>query len=118
MRKILTTLYFLAGSATAFAQGRDVGQTSPITLPNPLKTQSITALLDEIATFLLTISVAIAGIMVIIGAFQILTSAGDVTKVEKGKKTILYTVIGLAVMLLFKVIIALIAELVGVRVNL
>ena len=56
--------------------------------------------------------------MIIYAGFLIMTSAGDTGKVEQGKKTILYVVIGLGVMLLFKVIIAIIGQIVGVRVEL
>ena len=119
MKKIIYFLYFLPSLAVAQTgvgsnPSTNSNTNSSLTLPNPLKTKSLTELLDGIASFLLTISVVIAGIMVIIAAFQILTSAGNEEKVASGKKTILYTVIGLSIMLLFRVIIALIQKLVGV----
>jgi hypothetical protein len=92
--------------------------TNAITLPNPLRTKTITGLLNDIAIFLLNISVIIAGIMVIYGAFQILTAGAVPENIEKGKKTILYAVVGLGIMLLFKVLIAIIAQLLDVQVNL
>ncbi len=124
MKKILLTIFSFAITNIALAQtgigsnppsgGCGKQGTDPLSLPNPLCVSNITELLDNIVGFLLTISVAIATIMVIFGAFQILTSAGNEEKVARGKKTIFYTVIGLAIMLLFRVIIALIQRLVGV----
>ena len=104
------------------AGGRDVGQTGSgggvnADLPNPLKATSLMAVINGLATFMLEASVLIATLLIIFGAFQILTSAGSEDKVASGKKTILYTVIGLGIMLLFKVIIAVIAQLLGVQVN-
>lgn len=66
---------------------------------------------------MLEASILIATLLIIFGAFQILTSAGSSDKVEAGKKTILYTVVGLGIMLLFKVILAVIGQLLGVNVS-
>jgi hypothetical protein len=49
--------------------------------------------------YLSTITV---GLMIIIGAFLIITSAGDAKKWQKGKDVILYAIIGLVVALLSK----------------
>jgi hypothetical protein len=49
--------------------------------------------------YLSTITV---GLMIIIGAFLIITSAGDTKKWQKGKDVILYAIIGLVVALLSK----------------
>ena len=123
MKTLLSSIYlFLTSFGLTFAQIRTgtqpPGNTSGITLPNPFgKGSTIFTILDRVATWLLTISVLIAGIMVIYGAFLILTGGASVDNVEKGKKTILYALIGLGIILLFKVLIALIAQLLGVRVN-
>lgn len=74
--------------------------TTVVTLPNPLGTTStVMDLLKKIVDFLLVIASPIAAIMIIWGAFQILFAAGDTEKFATGKRTILYTVIGLAVIL-------------------
>lgn len=124
MKSILTSAYlFLTSVGLVLAQGNTFTQppggspTNSILLPNPLGTKSIIDVLNSVANFLLTISVVIAGIMVIYGAFQILTAGAVPENIEKGKKTILYAMIGLGIMLLFKVLIAIIAQLLGVQVN-
>lgn len=86
---------------------------NPLCLPNPLKIKTVEDLLKGISNFLLQISVPIATLMIVYGAFQILTAAGNPDKFSSGKKTILYAVIGLAIILLFKVITALIGKLIG-----
>lgn len=48
--------------------------------------------------------VVVASLMVIIGAFTLLTAAGDPEKVAKGRNYILYAVVGLAVGLLAKAV--------------
>ena len=61
----------------------------------------ITAILSGIIAALGLVAV----VVMIIGGVQYMTSAGDATKVEKGKKTILYGLIGLIVCALAFVIV-------------
>jgi hypothetical protein len=82
---------------------------------NPLQTTNIAELLDRVIGALLVISIPIATIMVIVGAFQILTAAGNVEKVSTGKKTILYAALGLGVILIARVLIAVVKGVLGVR---
>jgi len=64
-----------------------------------------------ITDWIFTILIAFVMILVVIGAFRILTSAGDPEKVRKGRNYILYAAIGLAVALLAKAIPALVQSL-------
>lgn len=89
----------------------------PQELPNPIGTTSFVKLLERIAGFLLIIAVPIATIIIIYGAFLIMTAGGVPGNLEKGKKAILYAVIGLAIMFLFRVIMALLAQLLGTTLN-
>ena len=60
--------------------------------------------LESNVTTILTNIIAVLGIacvvVMIIGGVQYMTSSGDASKVEKGKKTILYGLIGLIVCVL------------------
>ena len=115
----LFSLFFLANRAFA-AQG---GATSPSPapdgefLPNPLKHGSIVDLLKAVWGYLFAISIPLVAIMVIIGAFQIMFAAGDVEKVQKGKRTVLGAVIGFAIVLLAGGVVAVVGELLGVKVS-
>jgi len=82
-------------------------------LPNPLKIESIEGLIDRVMTALYFIIPPIAVLMVIIGAFQILTAGGAEDKYKTGKRTITYAVIGIAIFLLADLLIGLITELLG-----
>lgn len=53
-------------------------------------------LTDIINVFLVLVSI-VAGVFVVIGGVQFITSAGDEQQASKGKKTLLYAVIGLIV---------------------
>lgn len=77
-----------------------------IEIPNPLIYESLEELIEGIINFLLVIAIAITPIMVVAGAFYILMSADDPKKRQTGQQIILYTVIGLGIMLLSKAIIS------------
>lgn len=101
------------------AQG--VGQNSPsgglrINPPGGLPTD-VCALLDNITDFLLLVVAPIAGLMILWAAFQILTAAGDPTKFATGKRTIVYALIGLGVVILSKGIVAIITGLLGASIG-
>jgi len=89
-------LFFLSGISTAYANSGDV------TLVNPLGTSctDLTCPATAVINFLFTIAIPLCGIMVLVGGFQMMTAAGDPEKFGKGKKTILYSVIGFVVILL------------------
>ncbi|MDP2930323.1 MAG: hypothetical protein Q8N56_01810, partial [bacterium] len=50
-------------------------------IPNPLRYSSFECLIDAIIKIIFYISLALAPVMIIIGAFQLMTSAGNPVKV-------------------------------------
>jgi exosome complex RNA-binding protein Rrp42 (RNase PH superfamily) len=84
---------FLGATATALAQ-------TPVTLTDPLNHATLSTVLKNVTTFLQVIGAPIAVIMVLVGAFQMMTSAGEPEKYTKGKTTITWAAIGFAVVLL------------------
>lgn len=85
------------GGGSPIGGGAGGGQT----LDNPLgEGTTILGLLERITGYLWEIAVPIVTIFILYGAFQILTAAGDVKRVESGRKTILYAVIGFGVILI------------------
>lgn len=117
----LFALNFLAAPAV-FAQepGRDHLKTPPdnvfdLEADNPLKTTSVVDLLNRILRSLTFVAVPIAVLMIIIGAFQIMSAGGDPEKFSTGKKTILYAAIGFAVLLTARLLIDISAELLGAK---
>jgi hypothetical protein len=78
-----------------------IAHAQTIKLVDPLGgNESFTSVATAAAVFLFwDIAVPLSVIMVLVGAFQLITSAGDPEKVSQGRKTILYAAVGLAVAL-------------------
>jgi len=97
----------------------DVGGVAPgggINIPNPLcpgGNCTITSILRNITGYLILIGAPLTAIMIIWGAFNILTAGGDVKKVEVGRKTIVYAAVGYGIVLVSWGAISLIKELLG-----
>lgn len=70
-------------------------------LVNPLgdDNSTVEGLLNSIIDWLLIIATPIAVGMVLVGAFQMIFAGGDEEKFKLGKRTILYTAIGYAIIL-------------------
>ena len=123
MKKFLNINYYLLplillAAKISFAQTRSGGEAGGGLgeLPNPSKVTSIVDLLNTIINVLTYyIAAPVATLMVIIGAFQMLSAGGDPEKFSTGKKTITYALIGFGVLLIADVIIAIIQELLGVK---
>lgn len=68
---------------------------------NPLgENEDISALLTQIMGALTVLAIPVLAIMILWGAFQIMTSEGQEEKYRKGKKIIIYAVIGFVVIAL------------------
>lgn len=99
----LAFIGFGAFLSTAVAnQGGGTGDDAGVTLPNPLgETNDIWQLIDNIIRALRAyIAPPIVTLMVLYGAFQILFAGGEPEKFANGKKTILWAVIGYAIILI------------------
>jgi hypothetical protein len=107
-------LYWALSIKIAFADGGATVDNVGQTLPNPLgEGTTISSLLSRIMGYLLNLAIPIATVMILYGAFQILTAAGDPKKAEDGKKTIIYTLVGFAIILLASGIPYIIKEILG-----
>lgn len=95
--KILFPLLLLGLFLNNKVLAADIGG---VTLTNPLgSNKSIEDIIKGIANYAITLAGVIVVIMIIIGAFQILTAGGDPEKVKKGRHTILWSVVGFAIVL-------------------
>ena len=63
---------------------------------------SLEGIINSITNFLITIGIPLAGLMYLWAGFQFLTAGGDSKKVAGAKKTIIYTTIGVAILLTAK----------------
>jgi hypothetical protein len=94
----------------------DCPVSSPFTwikIVNPLKAKSFEEFIDDLINFIFWIAAAIFPIIIIIAGFLFLTSGGDPEKIRTAKRMILWTIIGLAIVLLAKGIISLIKAVIS-----
>jgi hypothetical protein len=82
---------------------------------NPLKFDTFGDLVSSINSFIFTIAVAVAPVLFVIGGFMIVTAGGNPLQVQKAQKLMLYTAIGLAVILLAQAIVSVVKNVIGVN---
>jgi hypothetical protein len=86
---------------------------SSVGLINPLFCKDIPCVIDAIINFIFYLGITIFTLMIIIGGIMYITSAGDPQKISTAKRLLLWTVIGLAIILLAKGLISLIRSVLG-----
>lgn len=87
--------------------------TKGVVIPDPLGERGITDILKAITGLLKIIAIPLGTIMIIISGIQYLTSAGNEEKASKAKKTMLYTVIGVAIVIAADFIVGFVTEILG-----
>ena len=91
------------------------GGSSQVTLFDPLQGQGFSAILASVVNFLVVdIAIPLTSIMVLVGAFQMITYSGDPEKYGKGRKTLLWAAIGFVVSLVATSVVTLIRGIFGV----
>jgi len=66
-----------------------------------IKDLTLEGLITNLRTFLSWLALFVAGLMIVIAAYYILLSAGKEEKVRKGKRIILWVLIGLLLIIIF-----------------
>lgn len=118
MKLILTIIVFL--SVPLFVLAAPCVSIPPpcpedsICLPNPLKYTTFDCLVDSVMNFIFVIAMALAPLMILIGAFHLLTAGGDPGKVKTAKTVFIYTGIGILIVLFARGLIAVIRAAIGV----
>ena len=86
-----------------------------VTLSNPIGGEDMTfeQILCTVGDWLTKIGAPIAVFMILVGAFFIMTSGGEPEKLNKGKKAILWTIIGYAILVVSWGIAKIIANILG-----
>lgn len=107
----LTFCVFIANPGLMLAAEGSSGGTS---LPNFLgEGATFPTLLERIVDFLLTLAGPLAVIMILWAAFLYITSSGNTSRIEQAHKVILWTVVGVGVLILSKGLISLIVDILG-----
>lgn len=86
-----------------------------VCIENPLCANTLWELLDTIIVFIIYLAGPIAAIMIIIAGYFFVTAAGDPNKITTAKQIILYTLIGLLIILCATGLIKLFGEIFGVK---
>ncbi len=81
--------------------------------PNCVCNMTFADIIDKIINFIFYVAIAIFPIMAIVAGFFFLSSGGDPTKVKTAKNILLYSVIGLMIVLLAKGLISVIKQIIG-----
>ena len=71
---------------------------------NPLGTSTFTELVDKVSNFIFLISLPIATLLFVISGFIFMTSAGNTKLISTSKQIIVWTIVGLSVSFLSKVL--------------
>ncbi len=102
--------FWRLGISVAFAQGQD--PPGALTLTDPLGGKTFPAVIEAVSDALARIAIPIVAVIVLYGAFQIMTAGGSAEKVSSGRKTILYAVVGYAIVLLASSVVPLIRDII------
>lgn len=86
-----------------------------ITINNPLgpQNQTVADIIRSVVGAFQILAGGVATVMVLWGAFKILTAGGEPKKFEEGKHTIIYAAVGLAIVFLAGGVVSLVADLLG-----
>jgi hypothetical protein len=82
-----------------------------INFRNPLETSNFWVLVNNILNIIFTVSLPIVIVLIIVGAILIVTAAGNERQISMGKNCIVYSLVGLSLVLMSKGIMSLIAYL-------
>ena len=111
MNKLIAKISLYAIGAT-LGIGRAFASSHEIT--NPIGSDTFDELLVRVAYYLFLFSMPVVSIMILWGAFLMITAMGDPGKIEKGKHTITWAVWGFVAVILAMGAATIIKELVGV----
>jgi len=83
-------------------------------LESPIEHENFGDLIDAIIKFIFNIALVLAPLLIVIGGFYFVAAAGDPSKIETGKRIILYTLIGFLIILISRGLVEVIKGLIKV----
>ena len=84
-----------------------------VRIENPLSSDTLEELIDNIINFIFWVATALAPLMIVIAGFYFITAGGEPAKLQTAKNIILYTVIGYSIILFSKGLILVIKQILG-----
>lgn len=110
----VSTVLAAAATCQEYCADQKLGQPSgKACLCNPLASANFEDLVNTVIMFLIKISIPIATIMFVIAGIVFVTAAGDPAKFKKAKDIMVYTGVGLAVILVASGLIKVLQSLLG-----
>ena len=82
-----------------------------ISFQNPVGSPNFWVLVNNILNIIFTVTLPIAVVLIIVGAILIVTAAGNERQISFGKNCIIYSLVGLSLVLMSKGIMGLLAYL-------
>lgn len=82
---------------------------------SPVTHESVIAFIDHIINIIFWLVTSFAFVMVLIGGFMMITSAGDPSRVTKGRNTVFFALAGFALVIISKGIVTLVQAIMGVK---
>lgn len=118
---ILITFLIFILNVNNFVFAQDKGGTTggsslskdKIELTNPLDCKDAVCVVQKIINGIFTLSIPVVVLMILIGAFQILTAGGQEEKFKNGKNTIKWAVIGFMLVIVSLGLVDIILEFFG-----
>ena len=81
---------------------------------NPLLGDGLESITGSIINFIFKISIVVVPVLVVYGAFMIITAAGDADKIKQAKAIIFWTLVGFVLVLLSRGVADLIEVIIGI----
>lgn len=110
---LVLSFVILVLAGPVFVQANGGGKI--IVIENPLKYDKLEDIIKAITGLLKTIAIFIGFLMVIISGIQIMTAGGSEEQVKKGKKTLMWTIIGVAIVVGVDFIVGIVKEILAVK---
>ena len=102
---VLSLLFLLSFNQSAQA----------VELQNPLQANSFGELIEKIIEFIRNVGLIIAPIFIIFAGFLFMTAGGDPNKIQTAKNLILWTLVGLGILLIGSGLISILREILEVK---
>lgn len=91
----------------------DTATDTAVAITNPLRFDDVGSLIKAVGGFLFGLASALLTVMILWGAFQLMTSGGNADRIKTGRSTITWAAIGFAVVLVAGGVGSLVADILG-----
>jgi len=88
-------------------------ETDTIRICNPLQTENLTDIVDNILNLLFNFALVLTPLMVVVAGVMFVTAGGDPNRISTAKRILLWTAVGFVIILLAKGLIAVLRAIIG-----